>query len=73
MNRGNCYVMLKDYPSAITDYTAAITLDPENSDAYYNRGAAYHFSGNKNACNDWQKAQLLGNKRSADMLKEYCK
>lgn len=73
MNRGNCYVMLKDYPSAITDYTAAIALDPENSDAYYNRGAAYHFSGNKNACNDWQKAQSLGNKRSADMLKEYCK
>jgi tetratricopeptide (TPR) repeat protein len=73
MNRGNCYVMLKDYTSAITDYTQVISLSPENSDAYYNRGAAYQFMDDKNACNDWQKAESLGNKKAVEMLKEYCK
>jgi len=73
MNRGNCQVMLKDYKSAIDDYTKAISIDPKNSDAYFNRGAAYQYSGSKNSCNDWQKALSLGNKKAADMLKEYCK
>ena len=73
MNRGNCYTMLKDYKAAVNDYTTAITLDPGNSDAYYNRGAAYQLSGNKSSCADWLKAQSLGNKKAAEMLKEYCK
>jgi tetratricopeptide (TPR) repeat protein len=73
MNRGNCYVMLKDYTSAVADYTTVISLNPESSDAYYNRGAAYQFMDDKNACNDWQKAESLGNKKAIDMLKEYCK
>jgi len=73
MNRGNCYVMLKEYSSAIADYSAAIALDPANSDAYYNRGAAYQLAGDKKACNDWQKALSLGNKKAGNVLKEYCK
>ena len=73
MNRGNCYVMLKEYKSAVSDYTTVIALAPANSDAYYNRGAAYQLAGDKSSCNDWQKALSLGNKRAAEMLKEYCK
>jgi len=73
MNRGNCYVMIKDYKSAIGDYSTVISLEPKNSDAYYNRGAAYQFTGDKNACNDWRKAQSLGNKKAAEVLKNYCK
>jgi tetratricopeptide (TPR) repeat protein len=73
MNRGNCYVMIKDYKSAINDYSTVIAIDPKNSDAYYNRGAAYQFAEDKNACNDWRKAQSLGNKRAGEMLEKYCK
>lgn len=73
MNRGNCYAMLKDFKAAVNDYTTVISLDPKNSDGYYNRGAAYQMAGDKNSCNDWQKAQSLGNKKAATMLKEYCK
>ncbi len=73
LNRGNCYVMLKDYTAAVADYTSAIALDPKNADAYYNRGAAYQLAGDNNACPDWRKAQSLGHKRAADVLKEYCK
>lgn len=73
MNRGNCYVMLKEYKAAVNDYTTAIALNPKSSNAYYNRGAAYQLDGNKNACNDWIKAQSLGDKRAEEMLKQYCK
>ena len=72
MNRGNCYVMLKEYTSAVNDYTTAISLNPKSANAYYNRGAAYQLAGNKNACNDWLKAQSLGDKRAGEMLKKYC-
>jgi tetratricopeptide (TPR) repeat protein len=73
MNRGNCYVMVNDYKSAISDYSKVISVSPESSDAYYNRGAAYQYAGDKKACDDWRKAQSLGNKRAGEMLSKYCK
>jgi Tfp pilus assembly protein PilF len=48
-------------------------MNPESSDAYYNRGAAYQYAGDKKACDDWRKAQSLGNKRAGEMLNKYCK
>ena len=33
--------MLKDYPSAISDYSKAIELNPTNPDFYRNRAKAY--------------------------------
>lgn len=73
MNRGNCHVMINDYKSAISDYTKVISLNPENPDAYYNRGAAYQYAEDKKACDDWRKAQSLGNKRAEEMLSKFCK
>ena len=73
MNRGNCYVMTSEYKSAISDYTKVISLNPENQDAYFNRGAAYQYNNDKKSCDDWRKAQSLGNKKAAEMLGKYCK
>jgi tetratricopeptide (TPR) repeat protein len=34
---------MKDFDTAIKDYTEAIRLDPNRGGTYYNRGQAYHF------------------------------
>ena len=51
---------LEQYQKAIEDETAAIVADPNNSDAYWNRGIAY---GNSDmyqlAVNDYTKAMLF--------------
>lgn len=73
MNRGNCYVMLKKYEMATIDYSKAIELDPQNPNGYVNRGTALYYSGDLKACDDWQKAESMGNKRATELLSEYCK
>ena len=35
--RGACYHSLEEYDEAMMDYTKAISLDPNMTDAYYNR------------------------------------
>ncbi len=48
---------LEDYTGAITDFTKAIEINPENADIYYNRGLAYYKNSNrKNAIQDYTKA-----------------
>ncbi len=37
-NLGNCYLLLKDYFSAVEEYKKAIALDENNIEAYYNLG-----------------------------------
>jgi tetratricopeptide (TPR) repeat protein len=50
-NRGNAYQKIADYYRAIADYTEAIRLDSNNSNAYNNRGVTYRTLG------DQQRAQ----------------
>jgi len=73
MNRGNCYVMTEDYEKAIGDFSKAIEIEPTYSPAYINRGAAFHAKGDTKACDDWRKAEQLGNKKGTELLNEYCK
>lgn len=40
-NRAYCYAKRERYQEAISDYSAAIQLDPTNSHAYHNRGTSY--------------------------------
>jgi len=40
-NRGYAYLCLKQYKSAITDFSTAIKLDPSIKECYANRGHAY--------------------------------
>ncbi len=49
MNRGNAYMMMKEYDLAIQDLTMAIDLNRECSVLYYNRGNVYCFLKNLEA------------------------
>lgn len=40
-DRGNCYYQMKDWQSAINDYTKAIKLEPDEAYIFKNRANAY--------------------------------
>lgn len=69
-NKGNVCVLLKDYTSAISLYTQAISLKPDFGEAYYNRGLMYLRMGNKErGMADLSKAGELGILPSYNVLK----
>jgi tetratricopeptide (TPR) repeat protein len=56
INRGNMYFELKRYDHAIADYTTALRLSPDASDALKNRGIAYEYKGDlANAVTDFEQ------------------
>ena len=60
-SRGICYTFLKNYQTAISDYSRAISLNPKHGLAYFNRGVAYHKLGDINkACSDYLNADKYG-------------
>ena len=71
--RGVIKLSSKDFLSAINDFTKAISRDPGDVHAYFNRGIAYFNIGmKKNACDDWQKAGELGNFSAFRYISRYC-
>ena len=64
---------LKDYQGAISDYTKAIKIDPNDADYYYNRGNSNRELGDlKGACTDWRKAAELGDTDAAEFVRDQC-
>ena len=62
-----------DYQGAIADFTKALEINPQYTNAYANRGVSKYFLGDlKGACDDWRKAADLGDERSAEWVKEQC-
>lgn len=60
-NKGNIYVEMQDYTSAIASYAKAIELKDDMGEAYFNRGYAYLKLGNRRAgIADLSKAGELG-------------
>ena len=60
-NRGTVKVPLKDYNAAIADFTKAIELDPNYTDAYYNRAISKYYANDLiGACKDAKKVENLG-------------
>jgi len=45
--RGDDYTGRGEYDRAISDYTEAIRLNPQDAVAYYSRGFAYHYKNNQ--------------------------
>ena len=85
MLRGLDNYALSNTDDAISDFTNAIALQPNNKDAYYLRGNCYYakgigldeagtiYSTNKNnACTDWEKAKNLGDNDAITVIKKYC-
>ncbi len=61
----------RDSKGAIEDYTKAIELDPNYTEAYANRGWAKEELGDKEgAIADWQKAADLGDEEAAEWIQE---
>ena len=60
-NRGITHSESGDYDCAIEDYTKAIELDPNNSDAYYRRSKAWlHLGETEKAKADMKTSSEIG-------------
>ena len=71
-NRANVSVRLKDYKSAIVDYTPAIALNDRFAQAYYNRGLAKIYTGNiDGGVADLSKAGELGMYQAYSVIKRF--
>jgi tetratricopeptide (TPR) repeat protein len=65
---------LNDNKGAVDDFSKAIELKSDYSDAYCNRGSAkYYLKDYKGACDDWQKALNLNNIQAKMLMQQYCK
>lgn len=64
---------LKDYRGAILNFTKSITIDDNDSEAFYWRAKSYMALNQvDNACQDWKKAQELGNKYAGKAFNQHC-
>jgi len=71
--RGDSRSKIRDYTSAIEDYTMVLEFNKNSSKAYYSRGLAKIFSGQRAAgCLDLSKAGELGMKEAYDTIKQFC-
>lgn len=69
-DKGNVYIELNDYTSAISCYSKALEIKPDLGAAYYNRGLMYLRMGNKElGVKDLSKAGELGVLPSYNVLK----
>ena len=73
-DRGNLYVLRKDYQRAIDDYTRAIALEQDLAEAWYNRGLAYlQVKKTAEGIADLSKAGELGLYQAYSVIKRYGK
>ncbi len=78
-NRGIIYASLASYDRkyldmAQEDFDAAIHLDPEYADNYYNKAWLFFVKGEKaEACELWQKADDLGSVVAMQALEQNCR
>ncbi|MBN2667499.1 MAG: tetratricopeptide repeat protein [Bacteroidales bacterium] len=73
VDRANSYFVSKSWDFAMKDYSMALDLQPENPDAWLNKGIAQLSMGKKDdACFDFRKAFGQGSKKAAEYLSKYC-
>ena len=71
-NRAGVCAKMDDYKSAIVDYTAAINIDGDFAEAYYNRGLARIYTGNADAgVGDLSRAGELGLFKAYSVIKRF--
>ena len=61
------------FPDAITSYQSAVRLSPQNADAFYMLGVAFHYEGNLDeAKNAWRRyLELDPNGTQSRVVKQY--
>jgi tetratricopeptide (TPR) repeat protein len=73
IDRANSYFVSRSWDLAIKDYSMSLDLQPESSDAWLNKGIALLNSGkNVDACYDFRKSFILGNKKATEYLSRNC-
>ncbi len=73
IDRANSYLASKSWDWAAKDYSMALDLKPDLSDAWLNKGIAMVNSGKADdACHDFRKSFNLGNKKAAEYISRYC-
>jgi tetratricopeptide (TPR) repeat protein len=73
LDRANSYFISKSWDMAVNDYSMSLDLNPDNSDAWLNKGISLLNEGKvEDACHDFRKSFRLGNKRVADYLNRNC-
>lgn len=71
--QGNIWYKLNNYSKSITLYSRAISLNPGNGYAYYNRALSYYkISSLHNACYDAEKARDLGVNEAQEFINNAC-
>lgn len=72
-NLGNAYFHLEDYSLSIEYYSEAIQINPQIPELYYNRSIAfYKLKELEKACQDMEKAHILGKQNAEDFILRYC-
>lgn len=72
-NRGNLHLLFGLHRKAIDDYSAAIALDNNYAEAYYNRAVAFFLLYDKiSACNDLDRSIDLGYEIAEEMRRYSC-
>lgn len=71
-NRGNVFIKLNDFKSAVSDYDMAIKLDDKFAEAYYNRGLLKVYLGDTaGGVEDLSKAGELGMYTAYGVIKRF--
>jgi tetratricopeptide (TPR) repeat protein len=72
-NLGNIYFDAKNYEEALKYYDLYLKSNTKDSDAYVNRGICKKaMGGDKEACEDWNKAAALGNAEAKQNITKFC-
>ncbi|MEM1136919.1 MAG: tetratricopeptide repeat protein [Bacteroidota bacterium] len=72
-NRGNTYLKMERFRSALRDFNKTIALEPYYHGAFNNRGyTKFNLQDKTGACYDWRKALELGNKTVGKYITKYC-
>ncbi|MDN3582690.1 tetratricopeptide repeat protein [Mucilaginibacter flavus] len=74
-NRGQIYIELKNYYSALSDLDNSISIYPDDAFCYLYRGIAKaNMNNTESACKDFERARLLIQSRQFDeTIEKYCK
>lgn len=73
VDRANSYFAAKSWNWAAKDYSMSLDLQPDNSDAWLNKGLSnLNLGKTSDACHDFRKAFSLGNKRATELISRNC-
>jgi TolB-like protein/Flp pilus assembly protein TadD len=59
-----------DYVNALSEFSTALTLQPNNTDVYYGMGAVYRRQGRMDESVDAFQKAVTGNPRAADLVRQ---